>query len=159
MGRHSHNHGSRGPAESLASGLVLAAAFVAFWVFGGHPTWALLVAIFAGVLPASRGISGLVTARAERKALEAKDSSAKYAVPKIDAKSAAARDEKIVLRLARDKGGRLTPSLVALESDLSVEEAEKALDDLTKKGHASMVVREDGRIEYEFIEFQSDRSS
>jgi hypothetical protein len=148
MGRHNHNRGEKGAGESLASGLVLAGAFVAFWAFGGHPVWALLVAVFAGVLPASRGLSGLVAARAERKALEAKNTT-----PKIDAKSAAARGEKTVLRVARDKGGRVTPSLVALESDLSVEDAEKALDDLAKKGHASIIVREDGRIEYEFIEF------
>jgi hypothetical protein len=146
---HRHNRSGRGgAAESLASGLVLAAAFVVFWALGGHPVWALLVAVFAGVLPASRGISGLIAARAEEKALEAQN-----AAPKLDAKSAAALGEKTVLRIARDKGGRVTPSLVALESDLSVEEAEKALDDLAKKGHASMVVREDGRIEYEFAEF------
>ena len=148
MGRHSHNRSGKGAVESLASGLVLAAAFVAFWAFGGHPAWALLIAVFAGILPASRGISGLVAARAERKALEEQNTA-----PKLDAKSAAARSEKTVLRIARDKGGRVTPSLVALESDLSVEDAEKALDDLAKRGHASMVVREDGRIEYEFVEF------
>jgi hypothetical protein len=46
-----------------------------------------------------------------------------------------------------------SPSLVALESELTVERAERALEDLTRNGHASMRVREDGRIEYEFIEF------
>ena len=137
MGRHNHNRGGRGAAESLASGLVLAGAFICFWAFGGHPWWALLVAVFAGVLPASRGLSGLIAARSERKALEAKS-----AAPRIDAKSAAALDEKTVLRVARDKGGRVTPALVALESDLSVEKAELTLDGLAKKGHASMVVRE-----------------
>ena len=43
--------------------------------------------------------------------------------------------------------------MVALDCDMSVEEAERVLDDLAKKGHASMRVREDGRIEYEFAEF------
>jgi hypothetical protein len=149
MGRHSRE--GKGAAESLISGLVLAAVFLGFWAFAGHPAWALLVAVFAGVLPASRGLSGLVASRAERKALEAKS-----AAPRLDAKSAAARGEKAVLRIARDKGGRVTPSLVALDTDLSVEEAERVLDDLAKKGHASMVVREDGRIEYEFSEFLPD---
>jgi Uncharacterized membrane-associated protein/domain len=136
------------PAEAFASGILLAGAFVALWAFGGHSSWMLLAAIFAGVIPASKGLSGLIAERAQRREIE-RSSEPK----KLDAKGAAAAREKSVLRIARDKGGRLTPPLVALESDLSLEEAERALDELAKKGHASMVVREDGRVEYEFSEF------
>jgi hypothetical protein len=38
---------------------------------------------------------------------------------------------------------------------MSVETAERVLDGLAKKGHASMRVRDDGRIEYEFSEFMT----
>jgi hypothetical protein len=140
------------PAEMLASGIGLTAAFAAIWAFAGHPAWAIFVAVFAGVLPACKGISGLIAERAERAAIEDR------AEPRrLDAKGAAARDEKAILRIARDAGGRVTPSLVALESDMSVDQAEKALDELAKKGHASMQVREDGRVEYEFSEFMPQR--
>ena len=36
---------------------------------------------------------------------------------------------------------------------MTVEEAERALDSLAKKGHAAVRIRDDGRIEYEFSEF------
>ncbi len=36
---------------------------------------------------------------------------------------------------------------------MGIDEAERVLDGLVKNGHASMRVREDGRIEYEFSEF------
>jgi hypothetical protein len=129
-------------AESLISGLVVGAGFVAFWALGGHAAWALFVAVFAGLLPAARGLSKMIASRA-----------AEPAARRISEKELAAENERSVLRIARDRGGRLTPSLVALDCELSVEEAERVLDDLAKKGHASMRVREDGRIEYEFSEF------
>lgn len=142
----------KGPAETLVSGIALATAFASIWAFGGHPAWALFVAVFAGVVPASKGIAGLIAERAERREIESR------AEPRrLGAQDAALRDEKAILRIARDSGGRLTPSLVALESDMSVDQAEKALDELAKKGHASMQVRDDGRVEYEFSEFMPPR--
>jgi hypothetical protein len=136
---------SKTPVESLVTGLAIALGFVGFWAFGGHQTWALFAALFGGVLPASRGFTRIIEARAERRRLEAP---ARKPSPQDEA-----HIEKTVLRVARDHGGRVTPSLVALESEFSVERAERVLEDLTRNGHASMRVREDGRIEYEFIEF------
>jgi len=139
--------GGKGPAESLASGLVLGSVFLCVWLFGGHQPWALFAAVFGGAIPVSKGLSGLIAARAERASLEGPRPG------RIDPRGEAARAEKAVLLAAKGHGGRVTPSLVALDSDMSVEEAEAALDGLAKKGHASVRVREDGRIEYEFSEF------
>jgi hypothetical protein len=77
------------------------------------------------------------------------------AAKKLGERAKAAEHERSILRIARDRGGRLTPALVALDCDMGVEEAERILDGLAKKGHASMQVREDGRVEYEFSEFMS----
>jgi hypothetical protein len=128
--------------ESFLTGLALCAGFMAFWAFGGHQTWAIFAAVFAGLLPATRGLSGMISSRA-----------AAPAAKRLSDRERAAENEKAVLRMARDRGGRLTPSLVALDCDMGVAEAELVLDGLAKKGHASMRVRDDGRIEYEFAEF------
>ena len=135
----------KGPVESLVTGVVVGTAFILYWVFGGHHPWAIIGALFAGVLPASRGLSAILAARANRPKIER--------AARLDPHEIEAQDQKDALRVARDKGGRVTPSLLALESDLSVERAERALDALASKGHAALRVRDDGRIEYEFAEF------
>jgi hypothetical protein len=128
--------------ESLITGLVVGGGFIAFWAFGGHAIWALFGALFGGLLPAARGLSGMIAARG-----------AAPAAKKIGERERGLENERSVLRIAREKGGRLTPSLVALDCDMGIEESERVLDGLVKKGHASMRVRDDGRIEYEFSEF------
>jgi hypothetical protein len=132
----------KGNLESLITGIVVGGGFAAVWAFGGHQTWCLFAALFGGLLPATRGLSGLIAAR-----------SAAPAAKRLAERERAAESERAVLRIARDRGGRLTPSLVALECDLGIEESERLLDNLARKGHASMQVRDDGRIEYEFSEF------
>ncbi len=135
----------RSDLESLVTGLVLGGGFAAVWAFGGHPAWAIFAALFAGFLPAARGVSGLIAKRSAARALE----------PQLKQGEAekALENERSVLREARKLGGRLTPAVVALDCDMSIEEAERVLDGLASKGHASLRVRDDGRLEYEFSEF------
>jgi hypothetical protein len=142
MSDRNRNRKPKTNVESLVTGLVVGSGFIAFYLFGGHQAWAIFAALFAGLLPASRGLSGMIAARANAPAEK-----------KLGERERAAESEKSVLRIARDRGGRLTPALVALDCDLGVEEAERVLDGLAKKGHASMRVRDDGRVEYEFSEF------
>ncbi|MCE5257257.1 MAG: TM2 domain-containing protein, partial [Spirochaetaceae bacterium] len=61
--------------------------------------------------------------------------------------------EKVILKLARKNRGQVTPSEVTLESDISLEDAQKSLDELTKKGVAEIRVRSTGVIVYFFPEF------
>lgn len=58
--------------------------------------------------------------------------------------------EKIILRSAKKNGGRTTPAEVALEGDVSIDEAKKDLDKLTSKGFAEMRVTKSGTIVYVF---------
>ena len=135
-------HRPRSRAESLITGLAVGGGFMAFWALGGHQAWALFGAFFGGLLPAARGIAGMIEARGTAPAAR-----------KASERERALENERSVLGLARGKGGRLTPALVALDCDMGIDEAERVLDGLVKNGHASMRVREDGRIEYEFSEF------
>jgi hypothetical protein len=132
----------RSHAESLVTGLVVGGGFIAFWALGGHQVWALLGALFGGLLPAARGLSGMIAARG-----------AAPAARRLGERERALENERAVLRTAREKGGRLTPALVALDCSMSIEEAERVLDGLARKGHSTVQVRDDGRIEYEFSEF------
>jgi hypothetical protein len=130
--------------ESFVTGLVVGGGALAYWFLapGEKPWWIIAIAVFAGLLPAARGLSGMIASRASAPGAK-----------RLSDREKAAENEKAVLRMARDRGGRLTPSLVALDCDMGVAEAELVLEGLARKGHASMRVRDDGRIEYEFAEF------
>jgi hypothetical protein len=66
--------------------------------------------------------------------------------------------EKTILRIARKNAGQVTPGEVAIEGDMSVDEARKALDKLAKDGVAEIRVRSSGVIVYYFAEFAQDDS-
>lgn len=120
----------------LASGLTFSAVFgVLLFVHGGW-FWILPLA-FAGMLPAVKGFLSLRRTRA---------------APRLSAPPAPDAQTE-VLKIARSQGGRLTPALVAVDTTLSVEEAERTLDEMVRGGYATMAVADDGRVEYEFREF------
>jgi len=61
--------------------------------------------------------------------------------------------EKVILRTARKNKGVVTPAEVALEGDISMEEAKQALEKLVAAGHAEMRIRKSGVIAYVIPEF------
>lgn len=121
---------------ALTSGLIFSALFGALLVFQGGWFWGFPL-VFLGVLPAVKGIMSLrrVGVSQRRQAPAPPD-------PQTE-----------VLRIARRHHGRVTPALVAIDTALSVAEAEGALNLLVRDGHAAMTVADDGRVEYEFREF------
>jgi hypothetical protein len=101
----------------------------------------LFVGVFAGVLPMIRGMSKMVQARVgkqEKQQIEGQTNQT---------------HERIVLSLARSERGKITPAMVAVNSSLSLEDAEKQLQALVDKGYASLEVTDDGRLLYVFAEF------
>ena len=64
--------------------------------------------------------------------------------------------EKVILRTAKKNGGVATPGEVALEGDIPIEEAKKALEQLVSGGYADIRVRKSGAIVYVFTEFLQD---
>jgi Fic family protein len=61
--------------------------------------------------------------------------------------------EHIVLKTARGHGGYTTPTEIALEANVSVDEAKQHLDDLVSKGIAEVRVKKNGVLAYVFPEF------
>ena len=56
--------------------------------------------------------------------------------------------ERVILRLAKENRGVLTPSEVALAADISIENAKRDLDALVSKGFAELRVRKSGTLVY-----------
>jgi hypothetical protein len=63
--------------------------------------------------------------------------------------------EKVILRSAKKNRGRTTPSEVALEGDVTIDEAKRDLDKLVGKGFAEMRVTKSGTIVYLFPDLLS----
>ncbi len=61
--------------------------------------------------------------------------------------------EKVILKTAKANHGTITPSEVALEGDIPIEEAKKYLDKITVKGFAEMKITKNGVIVYRFPDF------
>jgi hypothetical protein len=66
--------------------------------------------------------------------------------------------EKVILRTAKKNGGVATPGEVALEADIPIDEAKKALEKLVSGGYADIRVRKSGAIVYVFTEFLDDET-
>lgn len=60
--------------------------------------------------------------------------------------------EKQIIRLAQQKGGRLTIPEIAVDTSMSTEEAEEFMRELVSKGYVDMQVTDSGVIVYEFYE-------
>lgn len=61
--------------------------------------------------------------------------------------------ERIILKTAKKNRGMVTSSQVALEGDVTIDEAQKYLEKLAAKGFAEMRIRESGGIVFCFPEF------
>jgi len=130
----------RAGITELFSGLGAAVLFGTLYGFTGTGFFLFLGVVF-GVLPGFRGISKILQARVTSKEQK-----------QIQSRSSEIR-ERIVLNLARDNHGKLTPAIVAVNSEVTIDQAEAQLREFADKGYAELEVTEDGRIEYIFPEF------
>ena len=64
--------------------------------------------------------------------------------------------EKVILRTAKKNGGIATPAEVALDGDITLEEAKKHLEKLVSNGFAEIRVNKKGTIVYIFQDFLTD---
>ena len=125
--------------EALMTGLVFTIGFGIALVYT-ESWWFIFPMMFAGVLPVVKGIQGMLSAARERRGSPIEDE---------------ASAEKEILRLAKGEGGKVTPALIALHTSLSTDRAEEILQKMVKKNYAVMQITEDGRIVYEFPEFNT----
>ncbi|MDR1420756.1 MAG: TM2 domain-containing protein [Treponema sp.] len=63
--------------------------------------------------------------------------------------------ERIILKLAKEKGGILSAADVALEADIPLEEAKRDLDAMVSKGFAELRVRKSGTLVYTIPELMN----
>ena len=66
--------------------------------------------------------------------------------------------ERAILRLAEKHRGRVSPVLVAASSDWTVEETQKHLDQMVRRGICELRVLKNGTLVYLFAEFDPDSS-
>ncbi len=132
-----HKRRKKSGEASITTGIVFTIAFGAAWVATGGWFWVFPM-VFAGVLPAVEGFRRLITERANSGHRNVENEN---------------YGEKQVLKTAKDEKGIVTPALVALKTSLSIKQAEKILEEMAKMGYTIMHVRDNGRIEYEFLEF------
>jgi hypothetical protein len=149
--------GRKRPIELFITGLITTAVcglLMRLHIIPHFPSWVFgFPMVFGGILPMMRGLSGMVRggvgrvidARTEQQAIQPPDLS------QADLKTEA---ERKILMLARSEGGVVTPAMVALKTDLSLDKAGEVLDDLARRGYAGMQVKEDGRVVYSFPEFE-----
>lgn len=121
--------------------LVIFGGLSAF-VHGGLGIALGIVAVFGGFVPLIRNFFKLGSSALEDKRDE----------EEIKHKQIVS-SEKMVLQSAKDNAGVATPSLIALNTNLSLEEADKLLQDFVSKGYASMEVTDSGKVQYLFSEF------
>jgi len=66
--------------------------------------------------------------------------------------------ERVILRLAKANNGMVTSGEVAIEANISLEDAQRQLDSLAKKGIAQVRVRSSGVLVYFFPEFSKEEA-
>jgi predicted transcriptional regulator len=66
--------------------------------------------------------------------------------------------ERVILKLAKQNRGIITPTEVALEARVSIEDAKKALEALVSKGFAEIRVRTSGSLVYTLPELMDSDS-
>jgi predicted transcriptional regulator len=66
--------------------------------------------------------------------------------------------ERVILHLAKQNKGIITASEVALEANISIEDAKKNLDTLVTKGFAELRVRKSGTLVYTLPELMDSDS-
>ncbi len=109
----------------------------------------LIAVIFFGVLPI---IVGIVLLRSnyqnQKRAREAQERALKE------------EKEGEIIRLAQRKKGRLTVTEVAAATSLTLEEAEKILQEMVTRGYVGLKVTNSGILVYEFYEItRGDKDS
>jgi len=139
MSRDRRGHKTGG--EQLIGGFTLVAVF-GLLAFSSHQWLWLIPACCAGVPAILRGMNRI---RAQR----AFERQRRVEIPR----AAEVEQTKQILRVAQSNNGKVTPAIVTLNSSVSLEEAERILQELSSKGYATMTVTDSGHIEYEFPEF------
>ena len=130
----------------MVGGVIIAG--IAFTLSSLHLVggWIIPVGIVFGVLPMVGGLRRAIRDAEDRRQRKFEALEGRQTL-EIDKKNSL---EKTILRIARERQGVVTPARVVIESDAKLEDAEKALQDLSARGYAEMRVKDNGTIDYVF---------
>lgn len=67
--------------------------------------------------------------------------------------------EQILLRLAQRNGGSVSPAQLALDANISADDARAQLESMVNRGYAELRVRKSGALAYVFPEFLTPETS
>jgi hypothetical protein len=138
------DHGGR---DELVSGGAFTLLFGFLYLNSGSWIW-LFPLVIVGAIPLVRGVlSYIERSKKGNKKLGQRDTA-----------ELKGEREKELLRLAKSQRGVLTPTVAALHTSLSIQEAEQLLNDLSSRGYVRVDVDEEGSLRYCFPEFLPDSS-
>ena len=125
--------------EELIGGIGILALCGTLFAIHLAPGWVMFIGVFFGGLPAIKGARRMVRDR-ERRQVEDRQ----------DREERNAHIQRSILKTARQNRGVVTPSLVSLEANIPIVEADAALQDMAARGYAELNIRENGTLEYRF---------
>lgn len=127
--------------EQIVGGVLVLGIVTTLVAFRLIPTGFMVLGLLFGAIPLVKGTRLAVRAVVQRK------ESRQIALDKK-----AEGLHRVILRVAQAHGGKVTPTLVALNSNLTLDEADEALGAMASKGFAEMNIKDSGTIEYFFPE-------
>lgn len=129
-------------AGEIAWGTAATLGF-AFWYAQAGSVWMIVVGTLIGVLPLVSGIQKLIKRLLKRKSKRAVEP---------------AELEGLLLKAAKELGGRVTVVQIAAHIGRPLEEVQNALDLMTSRGYVSQEVLDTGIIRYDFPSLFPDES-
>ena len=134
--------GHRSGKNEFYSGLTMTALFGGIYLLFNSFFW-IFPLVFAGLLPLARGTGKLL------------EEHNRHRIEPRKPPRPLSRDERerLILKMARTHGGRVSVTLIAVETDMTIAQAEEILEGLVHRGYASLEVRDSGGLEYHFPDF------
>ena len=139
---------ANGERDELISGSAFTLLFGFLYLNGGSWIW-LFPLVIVGVIPLVRGVLSYLDQSRKRPKKQASKNTDELKGER----------EKEILRLAKGQNGILTPTVAALHTSLSIEEAEQLLNDLSSRGYVRVDVDDEGNLRYCFPEFLPESSN
>lgn len=125
-------------AGSIVWGTVAAGASI-FWYTQVPGAWPIILGITAGLFPLMSGFTNLI-----KRSIKRRDRAAKKVI--TDSKAL----EGVVLKAAKELGGRVTVVQIAAHTGQPLDEVQTALEQMAQRGYVSLEVLETGVVRYDF---------
>jgi hypothetical protein len=131
-----HSKNDKSGVEVFISDVALTVGFGVAWSLTGF-FFFIFPMVFGGIIPGIKGLLTMIRNIKNKKNIPGNNE---------------ALASKEILKVAEEEKGKVTPTMIALKTDLTLEQAEKILEKMVSKGYAQMDVTNSGKIEYTFVD-------